>query len=161
MIRRLQPSLQPEEVAAHLEAGPSDRVAFVPAKVAAKPLAETLAALANANGGLAILGVSSKGAVQKEYDVNSLRDAATAAGLLTDPPLVLPSAQVITVDEGPVVVVQVPTGLPHIYSLQGMYLTRTAGQNRPLTTPELRRLLLERGDVGYEAQLVPNATIAD
>jgi ATP-dependent DNA helicase RecG len=40
-------------------------------------------------------------------------------------------------------------------------LTRTAGQNRPLTTPELRRLLLERGDAGYEAQLLANATLAD
>jgi ATP-dependent DNA helicase RecG len=94
-------------------------------------------------------------------DTNVLRDAATAAGLLTDPPLVLPSAQVVMTAEGPVVVVQVPAGLPHIYSLQGTYLTRTAGQNRPMTTPELRRLLLERGDAGYEAQLVPNATMAD
>lgn len=161
MIRRLQPTLQAEELNAHLEAGPSDRVAFVPAKSATRPLAETLAALANANGGLALLGVSGKGAVQKEIDVNGLRDAATAAGLLTDPPLVLPSAQVITTEQGPVVVVQVPAGLPHIYSLQGMYLTRTAGQNRPLTTPELRRLLLERGDAGYEAQLLANATLAD
>ena len=161
MIRRLQPTLQSEEVAAHLEAGASDRVAFLAAKTATKPLAETLAALANANGGLALLGVSPKGMVQKDVDVNALRDAATAAGLLTDPPLVLPSAQVINVEQGPVVVVQVPAGLPHIYNLQGMYLTRTAGQNRPLTTPELRRLLLERGDAGYEAQLVPNATMAD
>jgi ATP-dependent DNA helicase RecG len=161
MIRRLQPTLQSEEVAAHLAAGASDRVAFVPAKTATKPLAETLAALANANGGVVLLGVSSKGMVQREFDVNALRDAATAAGLLTDPPLVLPSAQVVNVEQGPVVVVQVPAGLPHIYNLQGMYLTRTAGQNRPLTTPELRRLLLERGDAGYEAQLVPNATMAD
>jgi ATP-dependent DNA helicase RecG len=161
MIRRQQPTLHAEEIAAYLEAGPSDRVAFVPAKIATRPLAETLAALANANGGLALLGVSPKGSVQKETDVNALRDAATAAGLLTDPPLVLPSAQVITIEQGPVVVVQVPAGLPHIYNLQGMYWTRTAGQNRPLTTPELRRLLLERGDAGYEAQLVPNATLAD
>ncbi len=97
MIRRLQPTLQADELSAHLKAGPSDRVAFVPAKTATRLLAETLAALANANGGLAILGVSGKGSVQKEIDVNVLRDAATAAGLLTDPPLVLPSAQVITV----------------------------------------------------------------
>jgi ATP-dependent DNA helicase RecG len=161
MIRRLQPTLQSEEVAAHLVAGASDRVAFVPAKTTTRLLADTLAALATANGGLALLGVSSKGTEQSEIDDNALRDAATAAGLLTDPPLVLPSAQVITVAQGPVVVVQVPAGLPHIYSLQGMYLTRTGGQNRPLTTPELRRLLLERGDAGYEAQLVPNATMAD
>jgi ATP-dependent DNA helicase RecG len=161
MIRRLQPTLQQEEVSAYLASGPSDRVAFVSAKTGTRPLAETLAALANANGGVALLGVSGKGVVQPDIDVNALRDAATAAGLLTDPPLVLPSAQVIQVEQGPVVVVQVPAGLPHIYNLQGLYLTRTAGQNRPLTTPELRRLLLERGDAGYEAQLVPNATIAD
>ncbi len=124
-------------------------------------MAETLAALANANGGLALLGVSAKGVVQKEVDVTLLRDAATAAGLLTDPPLVLPSAQVLAIGEDKVVVAQVPAGLPHIYSLQGLYLTRTAAQNRSMTTPELRRLLLERGDAGYETQLVPNATPAD
>ena len=65
MIRRLQPSLHAEEVAAYLEAGPSDRVAFVPAKVATKPLAETLAALANANGGLALLGRDEQGSCAK------------------------------------------------------------------------------------------------
>ena len=43
------------------------------------------------------------------------------------------------------IAVQVPPGLPHIYSLHGLYLTRTGDNNRPLTTPELRRLLLERG----------------
>lgn len=161
MIRRLQPTLQSDELNGYLASGASDRVAFVPAKSTPRQLAETLAALANANGGVALLGISAKGQVQADVDVNALRDAATAAGLLTDPPLVLPSAQVITSEQGPVVVVQVPAGLPHIYNLQGMYLTRTAGQNRPLTTPELRRLLLERGDAGYEAQLLANATMAD
>jgi ATP-dependent DNA helicase RecG len=164
MIRRLQPAMSAEELADLIAAGPTDRLAFVAAKSAPRLLAETLAALANANGGLAVLGISAKGVVQKESDVTGLRDAATAAGLLTDPPLVLPSAQVLTLSEDgqeKVVVVQVPAGLPHIYSLHGLYLTRTAGQNRPLTTPELRRLLLERGDAGYEAQLVPNATLSD
>lgn len=161
MIRRLQPAITAEEIGGLLAAGSNDRAAFVPAKTPPRALAETLAALANANGGLALLGVSAKGVVQKEVEVTALRDAATAAGLLTDPPLVLPSAQVLTLGEDQVVVVQVPPGLPHIYSLQGLYLTRTGGQNRPLTTPELRRLLLERGDAGYETHLVPNATLAD
>jgi ATP-dependent DNA helicase RecG len=58
-----------------------------------------------------------------------------------------------------VVVVQVPPGLPHLYNLGGRYVTRTAGQNRPLTTGELRRLLLERGDSGYESQPAPEATL--
>jgi ATP-dependent DNA helicase RecG len=110
---------------------------------------------------MALVGVSAKGQVQKELDVTALREAVLEAGLLTDPPLVLPSAQVLESSRGTVLVVQVPSGLPHIYSLQGTYLTRTAGQNRPLTTPELRRLLLERGDTGFEAQPIAGATLAD
>ncbi len=56
---------------------------------------------------------------------------------------------------------QVPAGLPHIYSLRGLYLTRTAAQNRPLTTPELRQLLLARGDAGFESLPTPGAILAD
>ena len=161
MIRRQQPALTGDELQAMLAAGAGDTVAFAPAKVSARTLAETLVALANARGGVVLLGVTAKGAVQPEVDATRLRETVAAAGLLADPPLVLPSAQVITTPDGPVVVVQAPPGLPHVYNLQGTYLTRTAGQNRPLTTPELRRLLLERGDAGFEAQLVDAATLAD
>ena len=161
MIRRQQPALTGDELQAMLAGGAGDTVAFAPAKVSARTLAETLVALANARGGVVLLGVTAKGAVQPEVDATRLRETVAAAGLLADPPLVLPSAQVITTPDGPVVVVQAPPGLPHVYNLQGTYLTRTAGQNRPLTTPELRRLLLERGDAGFEAQLVDAATLAD
>ncbi len=161
MIRRLQRTITDEELFQLLEAGPTDRVAFLPARTSTRNLAETLVALANANGGTALVGVSAKGQVQKDLDVTALREAVLEAGLLTDPPLVLPSAQVLESTRGTVLVVQVPSGLPHIYSLQGLYLTRTASQNRPLTTPELRRLLLERGDTGFEAQPISGATLAD
>ena len=40
-------------------------------------------------------------------------------------------------------------------------MTRTGAHNRPLTTPELRRLLLERGEAGYEEQPLADATLAD
>ncbi|MCC9075958.1 DeoR family transcriptional regulator [Litorilinea aerophila] len=161
IVRRRPQALTPEELASHLEAGPGDRVAFLPARTTTRQLAETLAAMANANGGLVILGVTARGTPQKEADPRPLCEAVVEAGLLTDPPIVLPSPQVVDTPRGAVVVVQVPPGLPHIYSLQGLYLTRTAGQNRPLTTPELRRLLLERSDTGFEAQLVPGATLED
>ncbi|MCC6168476.1 MAG: putative DNA binding domain-containing protein [Caldilineaceae bacterium] len=161
MIRRLQRTITDDELFHTLDAGPADRVAFLPARTSTRSLAETLVALANANGGMALVGVSAKGQVQKDLDITALREAVLEAGLLTDPPLVLPSAQVLESSRGTVLVVQVPSGLPHIYSLQGMYLTRTAGQNRPLTTPELRRLLLERGDAGFEAQPIAGAILAD
>ena len=117
--------------------------------------------MANANGGIVLLGVDSSGAVEIGIDANAVQDAAAQAGLLTDPPMVLPSPQIMPSERGAIVAVQVPSGLPHIYSLQGLFLTRTLGQNRILTTPELRSLLLERGDAGFEAQLVPGATLAD
>ncbi|MCL4862402.1 MAG: putative DNA binding domain-containing protein [Caldilineaceae bacterium] len=159
--RRHHTALSEEELATYLEQGPTDQVAFLPATANARAIAETLAAMANANGGLLLLGVTAKGAPQKQSDAMALREAAIEAMLLTNPPLILPTPQVTNTPRGDVVVVQAPPGLPHLYSLQGAYLTRTAAQNRPLTTPELRRLLLERGDAGFESTAVEGATTAD
>jgi ATP-dependent DNA helicase RecG len=161
MIRQRLSSLSTAEIDALLEQGPHDHAAFLSAAVNQRAIAETLAALANANGGLALLGVTAKGAPQKQSDLTKARERVIEATLLTDPPLILPSAQISAASGGDVVVVNVPPGLPHIYNVQGLYLTRTAAQNRPLTTPELRRLLLERSDAGFESLPVDGATLAD
>ena len=161
MIFRRQPSITEEELLALLESGQAERTAFLPAKTAAKTLAETLAAMANASGGTVILGASARGVIQKDNDADALHKLVDQAGLLTEPPLILPGPQALTGEHGTVVAVQVPPGLPHIYSLHGLYMTRSAAENRQLTTLELRRLLLERGDTGFEAQLVPGAKLED
>ncbi len=161
MIFRRQPSISEDELLARIEGGQHERLAFVAAKTAPKNLAETLAAMANGNGGTVLLGVSARGSIQKDNDADALHKLADQAGLLTEPPLILPGPQTLSGAGGTVVAVQVPPGLPHIYSLHGLYLTRTASDNRPLSTLELRRLLLERGDAGFEAQLLPGAKIED
>jgi ATP-dependent DNA helicase RecG len=158
-----------EQLSEVLRDGPSPRIAFVAAKSSRKRIAETLAAMANASGGLVLFGVSARGSVQRDNDPDALRALADAAGLLTDPPLILPHPQTVNTDDGPVVALEVPPGLPYIYSLHGLYLTRVDSEeteelqddNRQLTTNELRRLLLDRGDSGFESQLVPGATLAD
>lgn len=160
-IRRRYSSLSPAEVTAYLSSGQSDRVAFLTAAAKHALIAETLAAMANANGGIVLLGVTAKGQPQKHSDTATLREAVVEAGLLTDPPLILPSPQLAASEKGDVVIVQVPPGLPHLYSLQGRFVTRTAGQNRPLTTPELRRLLLERNDAGFESLPLTDAMLDD
>lgn len=160
-IRRRYSSITTAEVTGYLESGQSDHIAFLTAASKHELIAETLAAMANANGGVVLLGVSAKGTPQKNSDPLTLREAVVEAGLLTDPPLILPTPQVAEAPKGEVVVVQVPPGLPHLYSLQGRFVTRTGGQNRPLTTPELRRLLLERSDAGFESAPVGEATLAD
>lgn len=161
MIRRRFAAIPEQELLSYLTNGQNDHVAFLPSNVKHDAIAETLAAMANANGGLVFLGVTAKGVPQKSVDLDALREAVVEAGLLTDPPLILPTPQRAACSAGEVVLVQVPPGLPHLYSLQGRYLTRTASQNRPLTTPELRRLLLDRGDAGYESQAVAEAALTD
>ena len=150
------------ELQALLREGPHAQAAFFPAKTNKQALAETLAALANADGGVVVLGVTSRGAPQAGSDHQALRELVVTAGLLTDPPLILPSPQVLETGDGAqVVVVQAPAGLPHVYSLKGVYWIRTGAQNRPLTTHELRRLLLERSESGFESQPVDGATMDD
>jgi len=160
-IRRRYSSLSTAEVTAYLSSGQNDRVAFLTAAAKHALIAETLAAMANANGGIVLLGVTAKGQPQKQSDTAILREAVVEAGLLTDPPLILPSPQLAASEKGDVVIVQVPPGLPHLYSLEGRFVTRTAGQNRPLTTPELRRLLLERNDAGFESLPLSAAMLDD
>ncbi len=161
MLIRRNPFLSEEELSKTVKQGQSNRLAFLGAKTNARSVVETLAAMANADGGLLILGVTATGVPQKNSDVLALREAVAAASLLSDPLLILPSEQVAKLDGSDVVVIEVPPGLPHVYSLQGTYLTRTATQNRPLTTPELRRLLLDRGDRGFESQLVEGADLRE
>ncbi|MEZ4656888.1 MAG: ATP-binding protein [Caldilineaceae bacterium] len=167
-------AISPEELRQVVQAGQSTHAAFLSAKTSARRLAETLAALANANGGLVLLGVTAAGGFQQDVDVQPLRDLINEASLLTEPPLILPSAQVmahphldrlgaraVEAGQGVIVVVQVPPGLPHVYHVSGAYLTRDGAQNQPLNTMQLRQLLLERGDRGFEELAVPEAALDD
>lgn len=152
-----------------LRRGQSQGAVFLSGRTPARSVAEHLSALANADGGLLILGVTAKGSVQKEMDAHTLAETVAQAGLLTDPPLILPSAQVVDLSPsgdssgggGSVVAVQVPPGLPHIYNVQGRYLIRSGAQNRALSTGELRQLLLERSETGFEVRPVPGAVLTD
>src|SRR5262249_16275576 len=115
LIRHRFAGLSEEELNQHLENGQSDQVAFVAANANQRAMAETLAALANANGGLVLFSVSARGVPQKNSDLAALREAVIEATLLTDPPLILPTPQIVTSSKGAVVVAQVPPGLPHLY----------------------------------------------
>jgi ATP-dependent DNA helicase RecG len=168
--------LSAEEVHALLAPGARERLATAPHTTSARALAETLAALANANGGWLLLSGSLpagsgqasglRGAVKvtpPPFDTAAAADLLLQAALLCDPPLILPAPQLLegAVPGAPGLLLQVPPGLPNVYNVAGVYPTRLGAHNRPLTTPELRRLLLERGEGAYEAQAVEDATPAD
>ena len=154
-------NLAGDDIARLLAAGPGERVAFAPANASPVKLAETLAALANAHGGVLVVGVSVNGRVAGLAEPGEALAAVQAAGLLTSPPLILPLPRTVEHEGKQLCLAEVPPGLPHVYSVDGRYLTRTAGQNRLLSAGELGALLLARGEAGFESRPAPDATLDD
>lgn len=155
------PSWAPDRVRQLLANNSGERVAYAPGSVTPSRLAETLVALANAHGGIVILGVGPNGKMQGIADHDAALATVQAAGLLSAPPLILPRPHRVAVDDKIVCIAEVPPGLPHAYSINGRYLSRTGAQNRLLSSAELAALLLARDEAGFESRPAANATLAD
>lgn len=125
-------------------------------------LAETFAALANTQGGIVLIGIDpATQTVKGARDLEAAREKALAAGLRTEPPLVLPRPTTVVLEGKPVLKVEVPAGLPHAYAVRGKYPTREGRKSRALGPRQLRQLLRERGEGNFEAQVIPGATLDD
>ncbi len=154
--------MTPEEISSLYHQGQGETIAFDVESVALNRLAETLAAFANANGGLVLLGIDlQSGTVRGVKNTDAAIDKALAAGLRCEPPLVLPRPESATLDGKEILLVQVPTGLPHAYGLRGKFLARAGKKNTALGPRQLRQLLRERGEANFEALPAPNATLDD
>ncbi len=143
-----------------LENGRTDIVDWLPGSPPVSDIAAMLVAMANTWGGTLLLGVAS----QDHKPVNTgehIIDRVLEAALSIDPPLIIPLPEMIHVQGTPTLVIQVPRGMPYVYSWDGRYLTRKDATNAPLTAQQLRRLMLERGDVTFEAELARNAAKED
>ncbi len=151
-----------DEILSLLQQGKGQGIEFKSERTSARKLAESLMALANASGGMVLVGVGPKSArVLGLRDAEAARDKAIEAALLTEPPLIIPLPEVVTLDDKDVLVITVPPGLPHVYSLRGKYLIRVGAQNKPLAPRRLRRLIIERGEVSFESLIPPSATLDD
>lgn len=139
----------------------SQRLAFVRGKVRAEELAHTLVALANAQGGMVIVGAAGAGKPPEGIaDSASATEIALEASMLCTPPLVLPLPEITRLDGTALLLLNVPSGLPHVYSLHGKYLRRVATEDQPIPPDALRRLLLDRGETSWE-RLTPTAAALD
>jgi ATP-dependent DNA helicase RecG len=137
------------------------RLAFVRGKFRPEELAQTLVALANAQGGVVIIGAGGRKKPEGVEDVAAAREAAMDAALACTPPLVMPLPLVVYSEGVALVVLNVPAGLPHVYSLHGKYLRREGTNDEPIPPDALRRLLLERGETSWERLTPEGATLAD
>src|SRR5262245_5153320 len=138
------------------------QLAFVRRTFRVDELAETLAALANAHGGAVVVGVSGRGKkIEGVADVEGGRLAALDAALACTPPLVLPLPAAAPHGDTTLLILDVPSGLPHVYSVHGKYLRREGAANQPIPPDALRKLLIERGETSWERLAPEGATIDD
>lgn len=137
------------------------RLSLKPEAISAAKLAETLVAFANGGGGTLLVGVDPRsGQPVGLEDPEAALDRALKAALAAEPPLILPVPRMEQVEGKWVLVITVPPGLSHVYSYRGKYLVRHGSQNRPLDPRQLRRLMMERGAVSFEA-IVPDGARLD
>ncbi len=125
-------------------------------------LAETLVALANAEGGTILIGVDDAGHVQGVSDSKRATDNVVEAIAVCSPPLGIGLPHTIEMAPGvTVLVVEIPAQLPRVYHAHGRYLRRAGSMNLALDEAALRRLLFERGELSFEAEPVAEATLTD
>lgn len=146
-----------------LESGESSNIACFREKFRPEDLAETLVGFANGTGGTAIIGVSGRvrPRIEGVQDITAAEEAALEAALACTPPLVLPLPQQIQYQATTLLLIEVPPGLPSVYSLHGKYLRREGPSNAPIPPHALRQLLLERGEVGWERLQPEFASLTD
>ena len=156
---RSSQAITPETLRKAIQAGPGPKTILLGARATARKIAEALVALANAHGGLVVLGATNARKLVGVGDGDLARELMTSAALIPTPPLILPLPELVEVDGKTLCVSRVPAGLPHVYSVRGQYLVRSGRETRPLMPHELRTLLINRSEASFEAQTPRGATL--
>jgi ATP-dependent DNA helicase RecG len=156
------------DVGALIAGGMGLSLHWFPEKTALSSLAEVLAGMANGEGGTIIIGVSPRaGELIGITDLEEAAERVFQACLMIDPVLVLPLPQVVSTRqvEGDrfvsLMVILVPSGLPHVYNLDGRYFGREGTHTTPLTARKLYALLQQRGALQFETRIVHGAQLED
>ena len=147
------------EAEALLAAQPQGRVVRLPESASARRIAEHGAALANAQGGVLLVGAGRPG--QQLAEPDAVLERVLDGLLHCEPALVVPAPQVVGGASFDAVIVQIPAGLGPAYAVDGRYWARVDGRNTLLEGLGLKRLLLARGQTSFDAELAAGATWGD
>lgn len=151
-----------DDLRAQIQQGRSLRLDWLGESASIASIAVILAAMANAQGGALVIGMTGpSGTLTGVRTPDSAIDRVIQAALLIEPPLIIPLPRAVRWDDKTIVVAQIPAGMPHVYSHDGRYLQRQDTDNPALKPRELRRLILERGDVSFEMELARGASMED
>ncbi|HOQ99717.1 MAG TPA: ATP-binding protein [Anaerolineae bacterium] len=150
--------MQPDSLRAALAAGPSQFVEFLP-EPATSQLAETLIAMANADGGTILVGVHPSGRVS-DSPAEGVEALLQRAQSLCRPP-VSAGWRTLSLPGGEAVAITVRRGQQPHRTSDGRILVRSGLRNRELSPAEAQQMEAARGGTSYEEQPLPGATLDD
>lgn len=142
-----------------LKRGLSQTVAFM-ARVEATPLAETMVAFANADGGVILLGVNEQGQVIDYLTGEDVEAQLVRAMVMCRPPVVTTWEQFEHPD-GVVVALKVARS-PELHALSdGRVLIRQGLINKPASGEIIRHLAATKSSGDFESEPLEGATLVD
>jgi ATP-dependent DNA helicase RecG len=130
-----------------------------------RELRETVVCLANRLGGIVLLGIADRKRTRRDaiqgvpatLDIADLRKRVYDG---TAPPILVDIEELIE-PEGRLLVVRVPRGIPPHTTSEGVGKIRVGKECKPLTGPELSRLLFSGGQRDLTAEPAVGAALAD
>jgi ATP-dependent DNA helicase RecG len=130
-----------------------------------KMLRETVVCLANARGGVILLGIADRKRTRREaiHGVGENVDPRELRRKIYDgtEPHILVEIDEILEPEGRILAIRVPRGLPPHTTSEGLAKIRIGKECKPLTGPDLARLVASGGQVDPTAETLPGSTLAD
>ena len=143
--------------------GRNEVLEWVDDKSSAQKLATILMAMANTAGGTLLVGIAGRKTPEVIGVKNDAEiiDRVLEAALSLEPALIIPVPKSTTLTDKSIVVAQIPSGMPHVYSLDGTYLYRTDTKNEPLNPRKLRQLLIRRGELSFETEIAHQTSLDD
>ncbi|MBI1256018.1 MAG: transcriptional regulator [Chloroflexi bacterium] len=142
--------------------GRSERLDWLSENAPLDTMATLLTAMANSHGGTLVLGIiGPTSTLVGVRDPGNAIDRVIQAALSIEPPLIIPMPRTVPLKDKQVIVVHVPPGMPHVYALDGRYLSRQGIENTALKPRELRRLIIERGELSFETEIAHGTSLDD
>lgn len=144
-----------------MKSGPGPRLAFIE-KAEAQPLAETLVAFANTEGGTVVIGVPENGDDgSKKVEPKDLEKVLKDADMNCNPPVVVSTWEPIDTERGVVYALRVPRSIELHALSDGRVLIRAGAKNRPLGGQEILKLASAKNSGDYESELIKGASKDD
>lgn len=159
--------LHEKELKKIIQGGETNNVELKVAAPGATEMAERLCGMANAQGGMVIIGV--KDADNEIVGIPDSRIGETldviqrAVRQMIKPELMLdpPEPEIYTISNKKLVVATVKSGLEPVYQAHGIYWIRRGTHTISLNLPELLEMANDRGLLDWEHQPAHNVTMQD